>query len=311
VFTTTVIVPTYNRPKELEDCIVSLLKQTVKPSELIIVDDGNLESIPHLEQLESAEIETIHVKKAIPGLTESRNKGISLAKGDIVFFFDDDVILHNEYLEEILKVYSSVPFEQIGGVGGMIFNRPSKSLFAVVRKVIEIIFLNSWIEEGRILRSGFFTELQEHEYPLQETVKVDYLPGCAMSYRRDIFSEFAFTEKYRDYGFGEDKDFSFQVSKKYKLFIQKSACLHHLESVEMRPEKKLYGNKYVLGRYLFFKNRVQTRAWEQILFFYALSGYTIIRLLALATAPTKKNVNHLAGIFQAVKDICTRKVPEI
>ncbi len=311
MFTTTVIVPTYNRPKELEDCIVSLLQQTVKPSELIIVDDGKLESIPHLEQLKSAGIETIHAKKAIPGLTESRNKGISLAKGDIVLFFDDDVILHHEYLEEILKVYSSIPFEQIGGVGGMMINRPPKGPFAVVRKIIEIIFLISWRKEGRILRSGFFTDLQEHEHPLQETVKVDYLPGCAMSYRKDIFSEFAFTEKYRDYGFGEDKDFSFQVSKKYKLFIQKSACLRHLESAEMRPDKKLYGKKYILGRYLFFKNRVQTRAWEQILFFYAVTGYTIIRILALAISPTKENVKHLAGIFQAVKDICTRQVPVI
>ncbi len=308
MFTTTVIVPTYNRPKELEEFIQSLLKQTVKPSELIVVDDGELESIPLVKQLAIAGIDTIHTNKSIPGLTESRNKGISLAKGDIILFFDDDVILHPDYLEEILKVYTSVPYAQIGGVGGMMINTPSRGLFTVVRKIIEIVFLNSWLKEGHILKSGFFTDLQEQEYPLQETIEVDYLPGCAMSYRKEIFSEFSFTAKYRDYGFGEDKDFSFQVSKKYKLFIQKSACLKHLESREMRPDKKLYGKKYVLGRYLLFKKRVQNSAWQQILFFYALTGYTIIRILTLTISPSKENATHLVGIFQAVRDIFTGKV---
>jgi len=37
-----VIIPTYNREKDLDECLNSILKQTLFPSEIIIIDDGNL-----------------------------------------------------------------------------------------------------------------------------------------------------------------------------------------------------------------------------------------------------------------------------
>jgi len=308
VLTTTIIVPTYNRPKELGDFIHSLLAQTVTPGELIIVDDGSLEAVPWKDQLDAKGIRSIYVQKSKPGLTESRNKGISLATGDIIFFFDDDVILYPDYLEQVLKVYVSPAHSNAGGVGGMMINSPDPSLFAGLRKILELVFMNCGLREGRILRSGFFTDLKEDIGPRDETLGVDYLPGCAMSFKKLVFSQYQFTEGYRDYGFGEDKDFSYQVSRNYPLFIQKQACLHHLESENQRPDRVKYGKKYVLGRYIFFKTRVQQKAWEQLCFNWALAGYILIRVVTLTSSPCRKNMDHIKGIFQALEDILQDRI---
>ena len=46
MLTTTVIVPTYNRPAVLRDFVASLVKQTLPPDQFIVVDDGDLGGIP-------------------------------------------------------------------------------------------------------------------------------------------------------------------------------------------------------------------------------------------------------------------------
>ena len=117
-----VIIPTYYRPTELRNTIESILKQTTKPYEIIIVDDGDLKVLPFEEESKNVGINYIYYKKDNPGLTESRNKGIELSKGSIIFFLDDDVILSPNYIEEILSVYNNDRKQVVGGVGGIITN---------------------------------------------------------------------------------------------------------------------------------------------------------------------------------------------
>ncbi|MCD6416619.1 MAG: glycosyltransferase family 2 protein, partial [Planctomycetes bacterium] len=103
-----VIIPTYNRPDELSDCIYSVLRQTVKPYELVVVDDGNLESLPWRAECEAAGIRCLHVRKESPGLVASRKVGVKASSGDVIFFLDDDVELFPDYIEQILRTYEEV-----------------------------------------------------------------------------------------------------------------------------------------------------------------------------------------------------------
>ncbi|MBF0144456.1 MAG: glycosyltransferase family 2 protein, partial [Magnetococcales bacterium] len=73
-----IIIPTYHRPKELGDCLQSILRQTLLPFEVIVVDDGDLGGFPMREALEAAGIRCLYHKKEKPGLTASRNVGIGL-----------------------------------------------------------------------------------------------------------------------------------------------------------------------------------------------------------------------------------------
>lgn len=305
---TSIIIPTYNRPSELKDCIHSILLQTVKPDELIIVDDGQLNEFPFKNELTTAGIKCIYFKKDKPGLTESRNEGVRLSSGDIIFFFDDDVILDSDYIEEILKIYIGNKTDRIGGVGGIQKNRNILNIKDYLLWIPEIFFMVNGFSEGRVLPSGFCIDYGTTPFRIRDNTEVDFLAGCAMSFRKRIFQDFSFdSERYLGYGLGEDKDFSYRVSRKYSFIINPKAMLLHLESTKMRGDRYTFGRKYMIDRYIFFRNHVKKSSWGWIFFYYAVFGYILIRTLIFLVSPKKENINRLRGIFDGIRYILREK----
>ena len=308
MISTSIIVPTYNRPESLKECILSILEQTVMPNEIIIIDDGNLSGIPCINELSEAGVNCRYFKKDVPGLTESRNTGVKLSTGDILCFLDDDVVLFPNYLEEILGIYYQDEGEDIAGVGGLIANIPPLKWYEYIRNMYYIVFLNKGIKEGRVLKSGFCTELGITEFRLNHISRVDFLSGGVSSYRRKIFEEFSFTDKFREHALGEDKDFSLRVSKKYRLVVNPQAKLFHYNSTEMRPDKRERGEKFVIGKYLIFKNLIKKRWWDWIFFYYALFGYVLIHFSMALVLFDRSEWGRIAGFFSAMKNIWSGNV---
>jgi glucosyl-dolichyl phosphate glucuronosyltransferase len=306
--TTSVIVPTYNRPDDLRACVESVLKQTVLPTELLVIDDGNLQTRPLQPECEAAGIRYIYHKKDTPGLTESRNAGIRLSSGDIVFFFDDDCVLLPDYIEETLKPYANDPEQRIGGVGGLVIEEDAVGPLRHVRHWLHILFLAEGIRQGKVLPSGFCTEIGGYGRDPTRVIEVDFLPGGICSYRRCVFDEFLFTERYRSLGFGEDKDFSYRVSRKHKLLVTPHARLYHNYSPEMRPDLYLNGRKFVVGRYLFFKLYVRRGWWSWFFFYYALFGYTLVRTIMTLILCKRREYARLQGILGAGWDAIRGRV---
>lgn len=303
-----VIIPTYNRPEELENCICSILNQTLKPGEVIIVDDGALDSIPLESRLKDHGISVHYLKKKIPGLTESRNAGIKMATKDIITFLDDDVVLDAGFFEQMMSVFENDFKNEIGGVDGLIVNQKPMTFQRRLRRFIEILFLNSGFNEGKILRSGFFTGIFTKEKSGAGILFTDFLSGCCMSYRKTVFEHFKFTDRYRDFGFGEDKDFSYRVSRKFRLVTNKRARLQHLESIAMRPRKRQYGKKVVMGRYHFFRDYIKQKKTDWFFFYYALLGYFLIRATVFLFLRNRDDAEHLRGVLDAVTDIWNGRV---
>lgn len=86
-----IIVPVYNVEKYLEECIKSVINQTYKNIELILVDDGSTDTSPEVcDKWEKKDnrIKVLHKKNEGLGLT--RNTGINLANGKYIYFLDSD-----------------------------------------------------------------------------------------------------------------------------------------------------------------------------------------------------------------------------
>ena len=308
MYRASVIIPTYNRPQELTDCIASLLAQTELPFEIIVVDDGELPAVPLEAECLRAGIACRYHKKSSPGLTESRNAGIAMAEGDILFFLDDDVVLRPDYLEAILQVYRDHEGERIGGVGGLIENTPPLRRRDYLKRGVELLFLAYGFREGKVLPSGFCVQFGETPFPIRQVKQVDFLMGGVCSLPRWIFDEFTFTDRSRRFGLGEDKDFTLQVSAKYPLYVTPKAQLLHLEAPAMRPDKRRWGRLFLVGTFLLFKNHVCKHPWQWLFFWYATFGYVLARMLALVVFPNRGKREQLLGTLDAIRAIAKGEV---
>lgn len=98
-----IIIPVYNRQKELMLSLASIQKQTYRPLEVIIVDDGSTEEIRKLGNWEIKGIPLIIYKQENQGAPAARNKGFELSKGEYVIFWDADIIGDPYMIEKMYK----------------------------------------------------------------------------------------------------------------------------------------------------------------------------------------------------------------
>ncbi len=97
-----VIIPTYNSSKYINECIESALNQTIKPLEIIVVDDGSTDDTESILKEYIGQNKITYIKKENGGPASARNKGVSLANGDYIAFLDADDIWTKTKLEEQL-----------------------------------------------------------------------------------------------------------------------------------------------------------------------------------------------------------------
>lgn len=94
-----VIVPVYNVESYLERCVDSILKQTYRQLEIILIDDGSTDNsglICDSYALKDKRIKVIHKENG--GLSDARNAGIDYCKGKYVTFVDSDDFLDKTYV---------------------------------------------------------------------------------------------------------------------------------------------------------------------------------------------------------------------
>ena len=110
-----IIVPVYNRPGEVKELLESLSAQTVKPFELLIIEDGSKERCDHLLDHYRSFFTINYYYKPNSGRSDTRNYGMERANGDYLLFFDSDVILPPFYFEKLEEAMKSDYCDCFGG----------------------------------------------------------------------------------------------------------------------------------------------------------------------------------------------------
>ena len=97
-----VIVPVYNVERYLQRCVDSILNQTFRDIELILIDDGSTDRCGEICDRYSVQDDRIRVIHQInAGLSAARNAGIDVASGEFLSFVDSDDFIHCETLETL------------------------------------------------------------------------------------------------------------------------------------------------------------------------------------------------------------------
>jgi glycosyltransferase involved in cell wall biosynthesis len=235
-----VIIATKDRREDLKRLCKSLSNQTMLPDELLIVDSGD-----HVGLLSVEGINANHIFTDQKGLTVQRNIGIKNTNknADIIFFFDDDIVLEDDYIEIIVNIFKEDIDYKIGGVDGF----P--------------------LQDGKMLYS---------KNDAYEITPVKSLYGCNMAFRVAAIKNLWFDEKLSLYGWLEDWDFSTAVSKNYKLLRCNQAYCYHMQSQDGRINGKKLGYMQIANRhYLNKKHGLDTKS--DLLYFVKQTLLNLIR----------------------------------
>ena len=296
-----VVVCTKNRMEDIMNFTKSLYSQTRLPEQYIIIDasDVPLNQSANFNQFfskpDSTELIYVHTK---PGLTFQRNIGAGKAKGDIIFFFDDDVILENKYLEIMIKAYSNKQ-QYMGGMGTMT-NYERRALWRML--LSKFFMLQMPLGDGKFFLSGF----PKHPYGQNKFMATEVLSGCMQSYRRKIFTEdgYRFDENLGGYSFMEDVDFSRRVSFKYPLFYEPAAKCVHLSSPADRDKIKISLEMYVKNHiYLFFKNHYKNDKTKIVFLVWSIIGlYVYLGIRKNFKAAIDAWIGLTIGVISKIED---------
>jgi GT2 family glycosyltransferase len=274
-----IVIPTYNRVDDLSACLKSIGCQTTLPKEVIIVDDSDTVAVQHFieslrDEFQKIGVSLEHIRNtAGKSLTIARNVGIKYAKGDIILFLDDDVVLDERYIKEILAIYSCFPSAM--GVQGLITNiqKPNN----IVSLFNRLFYLgHNEVLQSRVLPSASCT------YPsipdgYQLSVPCEWLSGCNQSYRKDVFLSLQFDENLTRYSYKEDVDFSYRVFKTWPLSLYMAPaaqCVHNVSSAGRLPKKVRIEMEEVYSLYFFYKN-IDQNILNKCIYIWSRAGYFI------------------------------------
>ncbi|HRI79228.1 MAG TPA: glycosyltransferase [Cyclobacteriaceae bacterium] len=110
-----VVIPVYNRPKELDELLQSLAEQSFRNFEVLIVEDGSKETSQSVYEKYSSILSIQYFFKPNSGPGPSRNFGFERAKGEYFVVFDSDCLLPSNYFETVEKSLASQPLDAWGG----------------------------------------------------------------------------------------------------------------------------------------------------------------------------------------------------
>lgn len=117
-------VPCFNAEKYIKSCLEAVLKQSFSIEEILVIDDGSTDKTLDIVSQFPAKI-IKHSKNK--GLASARNTAIKSAKGDFLASLDSDCIPEQNWLEELMKNFSS----KITGIGGKLLESSSGSIIDV------------------------------------------------------------------------------------------------------------------------------------------------------------------------------------
>lgn len=99
-----VVIPVYNVAQYLSQCVESVLSQSCKELEIILVDDGSTDDCPDLcDEYERNDVRVRVIHKKNGGLSDARNAGMKIATGEWIYFVDSDDWVAHDAIEKLYQ----------------------------------------------------------------------------------------------------------------------------------------------------------------------------------------------------------------
>ena len=212
-----IVIPTFNHFNHTQACLKSLaVHQTNIPFEVIVVDDCSSDETRE-KLAEHSGLVVIHNEEN-SGFIDTCNAGARKAKGEFLFFLNNDTVVTDKCLDHLVETFSTHP--QCGLAGA------------------KLVYPDGRLQEagGIVFNDGSGWNFGRFENPAAPEVnfvrEVDYCSGAAILIRRQLFDHLGgFDQRYRP-AYYEDTDLAFQVREQgQQVLYQPAAQVVHFEGI--------------------------------------------------------------------------------
>lgn len=152
-----IIVPIYNAEEYLEKCITSIIHQSYKNLEIILVDDGSTDgSLEICKRYESIDTRIVVVEQRNFGVVRARQLGVKTATGDFIGWVDADDWIEPEYMEKLTRlqieseadIVAAAHFHDIGNDSRLVKNGVNTGIYEVKQLLPVMLYTGEFFEYG-------------------------------------------------------------------------------------------------------------------------------------------------------------------
>lgn len=254
----TIVVPVYNIEKYISRCIKSIINQTYKNLEIILVDDGSKDNSGKIcdeYQNKDNRIKVIH--KINGGLSDARNVGIEHARGELIAFVDGDDYVEKEHIEYLynmlMKSNADISVCQFN-----IMYEGSEKKSKKTKKDKQIVVNNVEALETMLYNKKFCNS------------------ACTKLYKKNLFNDIQFPKGklYEDLGttyklIAKSKKLVYGNLQTYNYLINRKDSIINRKFDEKRMEAIKFADeilKFVNGKYPNIKNAAIARLYMECIF---------------------------------------------
>ena len=233
-----VIIPTLNRNKHLQKCLNSLINQTIKPDEIIIIDNSinkTAEDSILKYNKKNKKITIRYFFEKRKGTTYARNLGILNAKGEYLLFIDDDCVAEKSLIEIYLKAFKKNKII-LGNV-----KDASNNIYSHLENLDTKYFFRKGLKKQKDKYYSFF--LDSKNFAIKRSLVV----------KNNLY----FNNNYAQYSIFEDIELGLRINffHKKKILFEKNAVVYHsgrdnLYDHLKREWRKGRGNLYFLNDFI-------------------------------------------------------------
>lgn len=220
-----VVIPCYNHEKFVEHAIESVINQTYKNIELIVIDDGSKDLSPKIVEKLAKEYGFLFVRQENSGVCKTLNRAVNLAKGELIGVLASDDYWHEEKIEKQLLCLINSPGSELCYCQALEFSE-DEGIF----KKLRIFPKRPW--QGYLLPRVFFSQ---------------HVPAGSILFSKKLFDTLGgFDENFLE----EDWDFLIRCAAETKicavgepLFYYRS---HSTNVMKTRPRPAIFRQKALL-----------------------------------------------------------------
>ena len=261
------VIVTRNRAADLALSLPLHLKQSRLPERILIIDSSDDLSANQMlvERLASVAPIPVEHQPAPPGMTVQRNIGLAKIRSDVVFFPDDDSLVHPDALARIMHIYDTDQHCVIGGVCAVEATHPPQGVFdtqspprnrrgsirAYIAPLRTRLEDRMFPDPMKLVAQRLQSRLPQPEEWLaaENAVRVEWMTGFRMSFRSSVIQQVGFNENLGRYALYEDIDAGLRVlANGYSLVAARNASIYHHKAPERRTGGRQMGVINILNR---------------------------------------------------------------